>query len=68
VDDGVEKRAGDQAEEAHLLEILYRLGAAAGVVLGARVPIVLTSRADSAATRLASCALAALMSRAAGQG
>lgn len=39
--------------------------AAAGVVLGARVPIVLTSRADSAATRLASCALAALMARAA---
>jgi len=41
--------------------------AAAGVVLGARVPIVLTSRADSAATRLASCALAVLLSRAAGQ-
>jgi phosphate acetyltransferase len=33
---------------------------AAGVVLGARVPIVLTSRADSARTRLASCAIAAL--------
>jgi phosphate butyryltransferase len=39
--------------------------AAAGVVLGARVPIMLTSRADSAATRLASCSLAVLMSRAA---
>lgn len=39
--------------------------AAAGVVLGARVPIILTSRADSAATRLASCALAVLMARAA---
>lgn len=37
---------------------------AAGVVLGARVPIVLTSRADSAATRLASCAVAVLMARA----
>jgi phosphate butyryltransferase len=37
--------------------------AAAGVVLGARVPIVLTSRADSAATRLASCAVAVLMAR-----
>jgi len=36
---------------------------AAGVVLGARVPIVLSSRADSAGTRLASCALAVLMSR-----
>ncbi|GLS21079.1 phosphate acetyltransferase [Labrys miyagiensis] len=33
---------------------------AAGVVLGARVPIVLTSRADSVRTRLASCAVAAL--------
>lgn len=33
---------------------------AAGIVLGARVPIVLTSRADSVRTRLASCAIAAL--------
>ena len=33
---------------------------AAGVVLGARVPIVLTSRADSLETRMASCAVAAL--------
>jgi phosphate acetyltransferase len=33
---------------------------AAGIVLGARVPIVLTSRADSSRTRLASCAVAAL--------
>lgn len=33
---------------------------AAGIVLGARVPIVLTSRADSTQTRLASCAVAAL--------
>ncbi|PNG24334.1 bifunctional enoyl-CoA hydratase/phosphate acetyltransferase [Methylocella silvestris] len=38
---------------------------AAGVVLGARVPIILTSRADSAATRLASCALGVLAARAA---
>ena len=30
----------------------------AGIVLGARVPIVLTSRADSLLTRLASCAVA----------
>ena len=35
----------------------------AGVVLGAKVPIVLTSRADSAYSRVASCALAALISR-----
>jgi phosphate acetyltransferase len=34
----------------------------AGVVLGARIPIVLTSRADSAYSRVASCALAALIS------
>ncbi len=33
---------------------------AAGIVLGARVPIVLTSRADSVMTRMASCAVAAL--------
>lgn len=34
---------------------------AAGIVLGARVPIILTSRADSARTRLASCAVAVLL-------
>jgi phosphate acetyltransferase len=33
---------------------------AAGIVLGARVPIVLTSRADSVRSRLASCAAAVL--------
>ena len=35
----------------------------AGVVLGARVPIILTSRADTPKTRLASAAVAALLSR-----
>jgi phosphate acetyltransferase len=34
---------------------------AAGIVLGARVPIILTSRADSTITRLASCAVASLI-------
>jgi len=34
---------------------------AAGVVMGARVPIILTSRADSERTRLASCAVAAVL-------
>src|SRR3954471_2299126 len=34
---------------------------AAGIVLGARVPIILTSRADSMITRLASCAVASLV-------
>jgi phosphate acetyltransferase len=37
---------------------------AAGIVLGARVPIILTSRADSVMTRLASCAVAALVANA----
>lgn len=37
---------------------------AAGIVLGARVPIILTSRADSLMTRLASCAVAALVAEA----
>jgi phosphate acetyltransferase len=32
----------------------------AGLVLGARVPIVLTSRADSVRSRMASCAAAVL--------
>jgi phosphate acetyltransferase len=36
----------------------------AGIVLGTRVPIVLTSRADSAETRTASCAIAALVAHA----
>jgi phosphate acetyltransferase len=34
---------------------------AAGLVLGARVPIILTSRADTLLTRLASCAVAVLV-------
>ena len=37
---------------------------AAGIVLGARVPIILTSRADSIRTRLASCAVAAIYANA----
>jgi phosphate acetyltransferase len=37
---------------------------AAGIVLGARVPIILTSRADSVITRLASCAIASLVAEA----
>ncbi len=34
---------------------------AAGIVLGARVPIILTSRADNVRTRMASCAVATLL-------
>ena len=37
---------------------------AAGIVLGARVPIILTSRADSQLSRLASCAVAVLFAAA----
>jgi phosphate acetyltransferase len=37
---------------------------AAGIVLGARVPVILTSRADSLLTRLASCAIAVMVAAA----
>lgn len=51
-------------------QLIYFAGAhAAGLVLGARVPIVLTSRSDSLETRIASAALAKLVAsrRAAGK-
>jgi phosphate acetyltransferase len=41
---------------------------AAGIVLGARVPIILTSRADSVLTRLASCAVAVMVAKARREG
>ena len=45
-------------------QLIFLTGAkAAGVVLGARVPIILTSRADGERTRMASCAVAVLMAR-----
>jgi len=46
-----------------LAKQLEYLGGAelAGIVLGARVPIILTSRADAAPARLTSCAVAALL-------
>ena len=45
-------------------QLIYLSGAeSAGIVLGARVPIVLTSRSDSVLSRLASCALAVLLDR-----
>jgi phosphate acetyltransferase len=44
-------------------QLVYLAGAeCAGLVLGMRVPIVLTSRSDSVASRIASCALAVLAS------
>jgi len=46
-------------------QLQYLAGAdAAGIVLGTRVPIVLTSRADSVRTRLASAAVMALVAHA----
>jgi len=33
----------------------------AGIVMGAKVPVVLTSRADSRETRIASCAIALVL-------
>jgi phosphate acetyltransferase/phosphate butyryltransferase len=45
-------------------QLEYLGGAAsAGIVLGARVPIVLTSRADSREARIASCAVAVVVAR-----
>ncbi|WP_439604981.1 bifunctional enoyl-CoA hydratase/phosphate acetyltransferase, partial [Shinella sp.] len=41
---------------------------AAGIVLGARVPVILTSRADNERTRLLSCALAVLLAEARDKG
>jgi len=45
-------------------QLQYLAGAlAAGVVVGARVPIVLTSRADGELARMASCALGVLLAK-----
>jgi phosphate acetyltransferase/phosphate butyryltransferase len=45
-------------------QLEYLAGAhLAGIVLGSRVPIVLTSRADKSQARLASCAIALLLVR-----
>ncbi|WP_274629921.1 bifunctional enoyl-CoA hydratase/phosphate acetyltransferase [Arvimicrobium flavum] len=46
-------------------QLIFLGGAdAAGIVLGARVPVILTSRADGLRARLLSCALATLMAEA----
>jgi len=45
-------------------QLEYLAGARiAGIVLGARVPVILTSRSDHSLARLASCALALLLAR-----
>ena len=50
-------------------QLIYFAGAdAAGLVLGARVPIILTSRSDSLKTRIASAALAKLVAARRGSG
>lgn len=50
-------------------QLIFLSGAeAAGIVLGARVPIILTSRADSQRARLLSCAVALLLAHARSQG
>lgn len=47
-------------------QLVYLAGAeCAGVVLGLRVPVILASRSDSVASRVASCALAAIAADAA---
>jgi phosphate acetyltransferase len=46
-------------------ELTFMAGAqVAGLVMGARVPVILTSRADTAQSRMFSCALAVLMAEA----
>ena len=46
-------------------ELTFMAGAqAAGLVMGARVPVILTSRADTPQSRLFSCALAVLLATA----
>ncbi len=44
--------------------VYFNSAAAAGLILGARAPIMLTSRADPPAARLASAALASILARA----
>lgn len=45
-------------------QLVYMAGAeCAGLVLGMKIPLILTSRSDSVASRIASCALAVLKSR-----
>ena len=53
-----------QSSMSEMASLEYLAGAQiAGIVLGARVPIVLTSRTDKAPARLVSCAIARLLAR-----
>ena len=59
----------EQAALVLVVWITFLGGAeAAGIVLGARVPVILTSRADSARSRLVSCAIAVLLAKARAMG
>ena len=44
--------------------VLFTKAVSVGMILGARVPIMLTSRADGVQSRIGSCALAVLMAEA----
>jgi phosphotransacetylase len=58
-------------ESGNLLakQLTFLAGAeAAGIVMGAQVPIILTSRADAPRARIASCAVAVLVTQAAKAG
>ena len=48
---------------SELIPALLTGGVGAGVILGARKPVILTSRFDSAETKLCSIALGAVLSR-----
>ena len=57
---------GEQKDPSTAMSMLSFLANAdsAGLVLGARVPVILTSRADSVRSRIASCAVAVLAAHA----
>jgi len=52
--------------QAHQFQVAAGAGAA-GLVLGTRVPVLLTSRSDSMEARVNSCAVAALHAHAMGR-
>jgi phosphotransacetylase len=52
------------ATTEYLFDALLAHADCAGIVLGAKVPIILTSRTDTVIARLASCAVAVLVAQA----
>lgn len=57
---GASRRRGVAGDYLTSLDGAY----AAGIVLGTKVPVILTSRADSEPARLASCAVASMLAKA----